>query len=221
MTAKLTLGKGYAAGAAFGIPYSGAAATGTLSRGTPAPTLPGPTPQSLPVDPSYDAATGNAQRNLALTQAGLAYQRQQLGSTYGLGINGAGVVIDDPSNPYSRAAALQESYRRSQAGSTTSMAARGQLYSGALQNEQNENANVNSRQRDALIRQFLGENQGLQQRELQAASDYQGALTQAGSDRIMRALAARPDPAVVPQTTTNLISVLPKPKAKAKTKAKK
>lgn len=231
MAAKLTLSKGYAAGAkpaAISVPWAvPGLATGTFNRGTPTASTgasPAAGAQSLPVDPAWDAATGAAQRNLSLSQSGLAYQRQQLGSTYGFGINSGGVVVDDPSNPYSRAAALQESYRRAQAGTNTSMAGAGQLYSGAYQNAVNENVNQNQKGRDALIRQFLDANQNIQQRELQAGNDYQSSLAQAGSDRITRALANRPDPASVPQTTTNLINVstpVAKPKAKAKPKVKK
>jgi hypothetical protein len=46
----------------------------------------------------------------------------------------------DPSNPNSRAALLQRSYENQQRGNTNSLAARGQLYSGALQNAQDTSA---------------------------------------------------------------------------------
>lgn len=44
----------------------------------------------------------------------------------------------DPNNPNSRAAALQRAYQNQQRGNTNSYAARGQGYSGALQNAQND-----------------------------------------------------------------------------------
>lgn len=171
-------------------------------------------PQGLPVDPFYDAAAGNANRNLSTTLAGLQYQRGQLGSTYGLGTDAAGNVFDDPSNPYSRAAVLKASYDRAKLGTTTGMAAQGQLYSGALQNAQNENARQNDMGRDSLIRQFQNAQQQIRQGELQAQGTFQDQLGQAGSDRLLRALAARPDPASVPALPVAV-------KSKAKSKGKK
>jgi hypothetical protein len=178
-------------------------------------------PQARPVDPFYEAAAGSANRNLSTTLQQLQYQRGQLGQTYGLGVNAQGGVFDDPTNPYSRAAALQEAYRRSQQGTTTSMAARGQLYAGALQTEQNENARRNDMGRDALIREFLSRNQQLQSGELQAGNAYQDAMTQAASDSILRALAARPDAASVPQPQPVTVKAPAKPKAKPKRKARR
>lgn len=172
-------------------------------------------PQGLPVDPFYDAAAGNANRNLSTTLAGLQYQRGQLGSTYGFGTDASGNVFDDPSNPYSRAAVMKKSYDDRKLGTTTSMAAQGQLYSGALQNAQNENARQNDMGRDSLIRQFMAAQQQIRQGELQAQGTYQDQLGQAGSDRLLRALAARPDPASVPALPTPVVA---KPKAKPKGK---
>jgi hypothetical protein len=142
----------------------------------------------MPVDPSYVASTGSAQRRLALTMAGLDYQQGQLGGTYGLGVNAQGGVFDDPSNPYSRAAALQESYRRAQLGNTTGMAARGQLYSGALQNAQNQAGRDYGQGRDALVRQFMAAQQQIQQGKLGASAAYEDAIAQAEAERIKFAL---------------------------------
>jgi hypothetical protein len=146
----------------------------------------------------YEAMVGSANRNLATTVAGLDYQKGQLGQIYGLGVNAQGSVFDDPSNPFSRAAALAQSYKRAQTGTTNSMAASGQLYAGSLQNAQNENANQNARGRDAMIRQFLADNQQIDQARLQAANAYQDEVTRAQAERIQRALENRPDPASVP-----------------------
>jgi hypothetical protein len=95
------------------------------------------------------------------------------------------------------------------------MAAQGQLYSGALQDAQNENARQNDMGRDSLIRQFQNAQQQIRQGELQAQGSYQDQLGQAGNERLMRALAARPDPASVPALP---VPVAPKPKTKAKAK---
>jgi hypothetical protein len=148
--------------------------------------------QATPVDPGYDAATGAASYNLQAALQAAQYQRGQLGQTYGLGIRPDGSVFDDVSNPYSRAAEQQKAYDRAKRGSTNSMAARGQLYAGSLQNAQNENANVAGRNRDALIRDFMGAQQAITQSEQGAQGQYLNAAAQAESERIARALANRP-----------------------------
>jgi hypothetical protein len=152
-------------------------------------------PASLPVDPAYDAAVGSSNQSLATTLAALTAQRQQIGQTYGLRQEPTGNVIDDPTNPFSRAAALQLAYRQSQRGNTTSMAARGQLYSGSLQNAQNESTRQNQSGRDALIREFQARNADIDTRTQQAKDAFAAAQAQAEADRAARALAARPDAA--------------------------
>lgn len=59
--------------------------------------------------------------------------------TNGDGIPDSGFNVD-PNNPFSRAALLQKRYTESKQGTTNSMAAQGQLYSGALQSAQDENS---------------------------------------------------------------------------------
>lgn len=194
----------------------------TFNRG-PAPPVSAPVAQARPVDPFLEAAQGTANRNLSQTLQGLQYQRGQLGTEFGLGVTPQGTVFDDPSNPYSRAAALQLAHDRSVKGTQTGMAAQGQLYSGALQNAQNENYRVNDQRRDSLIRQFLGEQNRIKQAELAAQNAFQDANAQAGGASLERALAARPDAASVPQAPAVTFNVAApvKPKPKAKTKAKR
>ena len=175
---------------AVGVP--GAAAPGAAPGGTP-PSV------GLPIDPQYDASMGAAERARARALAEITAQRASLGSTYGMGVNSQGGVFDDPSNPYSRAAVLKLIYDRRVQGNTNQMAARGQLYSGALQTEQNTAASDNSRQRDALIREFLANNVSLTAQELAAQDAYTDSVSGAGADRIARAIANRPDAASVPQ----------------------
>ncbi len=172
-------------------------------------------PMGLPVDPAYDAATGAASFNYQTAALGAQYQRGQLGQAYGLGIRPDGTVFDDVSNPYSRAAEQQKAYDRAKRGTTTSMAAQGQLYAGSTQNAQNENARVADRGRDALIRSFMGAQQEITQGEQAAQGSYLNASALAESERIARALANRPLPAQV------AAPVAPKPKPKAKPKGKK
>lgn len=174
-------------------------------------------PTGLPVDPAYDAATGAASFNYQTAALGAQYQRGQLGQSYGLGIRPDGSVFDDVSNPYSRAAEQQKAYDRARRGTTTSLAAQGQLYAGSMQNAQNENANVANRNRDALIRDFMGAQQGITEAERGARGQYFGAVAEAEAAQIARGLANRPLPAQV----TAPPAPKPKPKPKVKPKGKK
>jgi hypothetical protein len=190
-----------AAAGAQGFGVQGVAAPAAAAPGGPPPS------QGLPVDPQFDASIGAADRARARALAEITAQRASLGSTYGMGVNAQGGVFDDPSNPFSRAAVLKLLYDRRQQGNTNAMAARGQLYSGALQTEQNTAASDNARQRDALIREFLSANGQLTAQELATNDAYTDATTNAGADRIARAVANRPDAASVPQNAP--VSVKP------------
>lgn len=187
---------------------------GTYNRGpTGAPTTPGA--QALPVDPAYDAAVNVANRNRDTRLMGLQFERGQLGAMYGFGVDAQGSVFDDPSNPYSRAAALQAAYDRHTKGNTTSFAARGQLYSGALQNEQNDAAHKYGANRDTLIRDFLRANNAITSGQAQAQTAWQGDIAGAEEARVSRALANR-DAVVAAEQPVKPISVLPRSKPKVR-----
>jgi hypothetical protein len=216
MAVRFTAGKGRAAGKTpmtFGVPWSERGSnTASFNRG---PAVGGaakpPAPAGLPVDPFYDAAVGGANRNFAAELAQAQYQRGQLGQAYGLGVDPTGNVFEDVSNPYSRAATLQQLYDQSKRGSSTSMAAQGQLYSGAFQNAQNDLAQSHGRSRDAMIREFMAARDALTGRELGAGNARQDALAQAGSDAVMRAVANRPDPLSVPAVAAPVLPRAPAP----------
>lgn len=183
----------------------------TVQGAAPGAAAPGTAPPStaMPLDPTYEAAMGIAQRNQTQQLALLGAQRQALGQQYGYGVNAAGGVFDDPSNPYSRAAVLQVAYENHKRGNTNGMAARGQLYAGSLQNAQNDAATDNSQARDQLIREFLAANSNISQAELAARNAYEDDVTNAGAARLDRAVANRPDAASVPA-----YAAPPKPKPK-------
>ena len=185
--------------------------------GAPAAAPPAPVAAVMPVDPGYDAAIGAAGYNLQSALLNTQYQRGQLGSTFGLGLDANGNTFEDVSNPYSRAANFQKQYAQSQRGAQTSMAARGQLYSGAYQNAQNANADTFSRNKDQNIREFMAAHQSLAGAERAAQGEYLGGVAGAESERIGRALAARPDPMTVAPAP---LPPAPKPKPKAKAKPK-
>jgi hypothetical protein len=95
-------------------------------------------PSVLPPDANYEATVAGSQASHDITAGDLARQRQQAFLQYGYTQDAAGNLAFDPSNPYSQAAILKRNYDQAQTGNTNSYAARGQLYSGALQNVQNE-----------------------------------------------------------------------------------
>ncbi len=152
---------------------------------------------SAPIDPQLDAELGSANRNRSQALVALGAERASLGSNYGFGVNAAGGVYDDPSNPFSRAAVMQLLIDQSKTGAATSMGARGQLYSGAFQDEQNRITTQGQRSRDALIREFLSASGGITQRELSASNAFDDATTAARGRSLERTLANRPDPASV------------------------
>lgn len=178
-----------------------------LPQQAPGPAAP-PPPQGIGIDPRFDADIGAIDRDTATSLAGLEQQQGQLGAAYGLGVDASGNVFDDPSNPFSRAAALAQSYRNAQRGTTNSMAARGQLYAGSLQNAQNEVTNQNQRLRDAMIREFMGRIGDITQAKARIKNEDLSARDRAAGDRVDRALQARPDAAAVPSSAP-----APKPKA--------
>jgi hypothetical protein len=117
------------------------------SQTAPGVQAPPPDVGGRPLDPAEIAAGVSANRNVALSNANTTYQQGYLDQTYGYGDTGA-------ANPYSRAALLQESYQRSQLGTTNNYAARGQLYSGAYDRMQGENQHQYSIAEDANRRQY-------------------------------------------------------------------
>lgn len=157
-----------------------------------------PAPGTL--NPQFGADVGAATRNRDTTLQNDAADRTQLGSTYGFGVDATGNVFDDHTNPFSRAAALQTAYDQSVRGTTNSMAARGQAYSGAQQNAQDWNATQNLKGRDALIREFSSARTGLDRRDTAATNAYSDALSAAAAaDAAFQLANARPEPAFDPQ----------------------
>lgn len=78
-------------------------------------------------DPNLEAQRASANLGINLGNAWDTYQQGRIEQDYGL---------NDTSDPFAKAALLQQTYQNSRRGNTNSMAAQGQLYSGALQNAQ-------------------------------------------------------------------------------------
>lgn len=89
---------------------------------------------SLDSDPLYQTAQAQQQRAQSGADATALYQTNQINANYGYSPDGS----IDLNNPYSQAALMRDTFLQSRQGNTTSYAAQGQLYSGALQNAQDE-----------------------------------------------------------------------------------
>lgn len=205
-----------------------------------------PSPASVSTDAPASAADPNAwwQDSTYNTtagpggtiQTGLANLKTYLGgaakkTASDLGVTVTGDPLGDPSqvsysiddnvdvtNPFSRAALLKRSYQQHQAGNTNSMAARGQLYSGALQNAQNETTRQNLQGQDALTKQagdtiggYYGQWLGAQQSAGQQGIDAAGAAASRNAN-------TPADPALAAPVSTPAAAVDPTHGQKTKVK---
>ena len=115
------------------VPGGGTFLPGQYPSASVAPASPtGPAAPAQPLDPNVVNQQVIARRNVTLGDLRATFDQGNLDQEYGFGAGGA-------ANPYSRAALLQEHFKRSQLGTTNSYAANGQLYSGAYGRMQNEN----------------------------------------------------------------------------------
>lgn len=137
-----------------------------------------------PLDWQEQAYGLSASRNLALSNAGAAYQRGSLEQEFGYGPSGL-------ADPYSRAARLEENYKRSKLGTTNSMASAGQLYSGAYGRAQNENQRQYSIAADQNRRQYDQQIYGLNQAQAQAAAQYETGVDDEAFAALLRALGGK------------------------------
>lgn len=136
----------------------------------------------LPPDPIYQSDVGLAGYGYNNTLAGINYDRTDLSQTTGFNAEGG----LDTTNPFSIAANLQRRYQQQQAGTTNSMAAAGQLYSGALRRARGEDYYQYQRSYDSARRDAARGFQGLTERQGQAYFNYATGLNQANSDRLGR-----------------------------------
>lgn len=165
----------------------------------------------MPVNPQFGADVNAAQLNLSTTTQQNEAARGQLGSEYGLGVDKSGNVIDDHSNPYSRAAALQTAHDNAVRGTDTSYAAQGQLYAGSRINAQNYNETQSLKGRDALIRDFMARRTGLANSDTAANNAYLNAISSASAANTQYALDHPPPPAASAtlQDTPGAVTKLP------------
>lgn len=179
---------------------TGLAITSQFGRPSPAaPPAPAPPPAGgaapfpMPWNTQYEQSVAGLGRTRDQQLAAIAAQQAQLGSTYGY--DQAGNI--DVSNPFSRRQLLVENYARARRGAGTSMAARGQLYSGAYQNQQNYLATQGLQAEDALKREYQDAAQALIAKRGQVQTGYDEGVDAAGWARLNAAAGELPeDPGV-------------------------
>lgn len=145
------------------------------------PATPAYTP--TPWDGNYESTVANINRRRSEALAGLNYEETRTKQDYG---------FDDPSNPFNRLKMLERSYQQSKAGAGNSMAAGGQLYSGAYQQAQDQLAFGETQDRDSLRRSYDDVLAGIQQRRLGVNTDADIDITGADYQRILAALQSVP-----------------------------
>lgn len=154
-----------------------------------APTLPfneprGPQPS--PWDSIYERQKVDLQNRWQdYSGAGGRYDQQRAALTSSFGINQQGLI--DPSNPFSRAALLKESYQKSLTGDSNSFAARGLRNSGAFQNAVNSRTNSYNQNQNALSLDAQNAWNQLAQERLGEQRAYEGGLSSAENERIVNA----------------------------------
>lgn len=134
-----------------------------------------------PLDPQFEAHRASAGRNLQLAEGEGAYQRGQAEQFYGYGVSGA-------ANPYSQAALLEESFKRSKLGTTNAYASMGQHNSGAYDRMQGENARNYSIQSDQNRRAYDQAVHGINYGQAQAAANYGVGMDDEAFNALRRAL---------------------------------
>jgi hypothetical protein len=135
----------------------------------------------LPTDAQYLQDTSGINRTLQTAGGNYMYGSQALNQAYGFNPTyGAGGTVTsiqiDPSNPYSRANALEQSYKQAQRTNTNQYAAAGQLYAGSLQNAQNQAGQDYNQNFNSLEQDYMSGQHGL-------FSDLQSARTQGLTDQ--------------------------------------
>lgn len=144
-----------------------------------------------PFDSWLTAAQNQARTHYQNTIAGLAAQEPIIRRRFGF--TEAGEI--DPSNPFGRAQLMKRSYDQQQRGTSNALAARGQLYSGALQRQKNENQFRYQANDQALRGEYGQQMAGLSAARFAAQNQLSQALNNAyfgWLDRVLAARAAEP-----------------------------
>lgn len=144
------------------------------------------TPTPVPWSAAAETAYGNATRDYNTTTAGIQAQQLQTNYEYG-GPSG------DNSNPFSRAAMLQQAYQRNVNSTMNNYAARGQLYAGSFNNAQAIDSNNLNQGADALLNAYKAQSQQYSQANLSALTAETDAQKAAYVQALQDALNTRPE----------------------------
>lgn len=157
-----------------------------------------------PWDSQYELSKAGSASKFNNTNISLDLKQKALEQDYGLdaGFN------DYQTNPYSRAALLEQTYQRANRGTVNSYAAAGQLYAGSTQNELGYNRDSNSLGSNSLWKEHNAALQGIRDERAAASANQNAENNEAGWKRVERAGEAPLDP-----------STSPEPAKKAKSKA--
>lgn len=168
-------------GQAKKVPVSQAAIPGAAAPPAATPT---------PWDSAYEQSTAGAQNRYVDTINNLGVKKLATEQEYGVdpGYN------DYKANPYSRAAALEDAYQRSQRASANSLASSGQGYSGASQNAETYNREHDAQERDALEKAYRSALQQYGNEEAEAGDRKNEEDSAASWKRIENASGAELEP---------------------------
>lgn len=173
--------------------------------------------ERLPWDVQYEGDVGRITTGRDGTFGLLDEQENRLGLEYGIefdrtpvDVNGDGKpdytkatnfrIADnvDVTNPYSRAALLKKSWQQARTGNTNSMAAAGQLYSGAYNRAQRNTDDQYQQGQNGLLTGFGTASGEITGNRFQVWTGAEEALGEAGRTRLETALNAPTPPAPGP-----------------------
>jgi hypothetical protein len=142
-------------------------------------------PYTPPPDPNLQAKQGLLTRARDDAYGQIQYDEGRVKQEYG---------FDDVSNPFSRAALLQRSFQERQRGTTNTLAARGQLYSGAIQNQRALDQRGYDQAYDSTKRSYDDALQGIISRRNSVGRAFDEGNLDAIQQSQDRQLQNRPDP---------------------------
>lgn len=155
-------------------------AVATTPTGVPGPVAP-PGREPTPWSSAYEASISNANRNYLGANTNLDFAETGVRQDFGLdpGYN------DYKSNPYSRAALLEQHFQEGNRGVMNN--ANLQLYSGSTGNRLTQNRQGYSQDRDSLMRAYRDALQEIQDKRLAAQEERGNQETEAGWDAVSAA----------------------------------